>query len=85
MVLYAWTASALMGARTSFSSLSTKLLPAARVRYFLRSSSQHSSSYVTTSDPMNLVPLLYSPQRVRKYDQVLAVPANAMEGLEFLT
>ena len=35
---------------------------------------------MTTSEPISLVPLLYSPQQVRKYDQVSAVPANAMDG-----
>ena len=42
-------ASDFMAARTSFSSLLIRLLPAARVRYFLNSSSKHSSSGVTTS------------------------------------
>ena len=80
IVFSARTASVFMAARTSFSSLSARLLPAARVRSFRRSSSQHSSSCATMSGPASLVPVLYSPQRVMKYDQASPVPASAMEG-----
>ena len=74
------TASAFMAVRTSFSALLIRLLPAARVRSFLSSSSQHSSSYATTSLPTSFVPVLYSPQRVMKYDHASPVPASATVG-----
>ena len=47
-------------ARTSFSLLLSRLLPAARVRSFLNSSSQHSSSCATTSGPTSFLPVFYS-------------------------
>ena len=72
------TASDFMAARTSFSSLLIRLLPAARVRSFLNSSSQHSSSCATTSGPTSFVPVLYSPQRVTKYDHASPVPVSAI-------
>ena len=70
----------LMAVRTSASSLPVKVPPAARVRSLLRSSSQHSSSCVTTSVPVNFVPALYSFQRVTKSDHSSLVPASDTDG-----
>ena len=54
--------------------------PAARVRSLLRSSSQHSNSCITTYVPVNLVPALYSFQRVTKYAHSSLVPASGTDG-----
>ena len=69
-----------MAVRTSASCLPVGVPPAAHFRSLLRSSSQHSNSCVTTCVPVNLVPALYSFQRVTKYAHSSLVPTSDTDG-----
>ena len=80
MVFFWRTAKVLIVVRTSASSLHVKVPPATRMRSLLRSSSQHYNSCVTTYVPDNLVPALYSFQRVTKYSHSSLVPASDKDG-----
>ena len=77
-MVFSWRrARGLIAVRTSASTLPVR---EPRVRSLLRSSSQHSNSCITTSVPVNLVPLLYSYQRVNKYAHSSLVPAGDTDG-----
>ena len=76
-------ASDFMAARTSFSSLLIRLLPAARGDLFSTLRRNVLVVAATTHDPTSFVPVLYSPQRVTKYDHASPVPVSAIGRLIF--